>query len=185
MKNVTLTPFTTGLLTHSSRRHSLSQDKMRHVLLDLLTDNEPQNTHEGGAFHSTSHRTLRLRVLRDLQWLFNSVNSESHLNLSDFPHVRRSSINYGIPSLAGKRISELRMHDIQQAMKDAILHFEPRIMADGLRVTHLSDPHSTSSQNILSIEMNGYLWCMPYPLEFTFRSDIDLENGHVDLQDLG
>jgi type VI secretion system protein ImpF len=29
------------------------------------------------------------------------------------------------------------------------------------------------------------LWCVPYPQEFLFRTDIDLETGHMDLADMG
>jgi len=38
---------------------------------------------------------------------------------------------------------------------------------------------------VLSIEIKGRLWCVPYPLEFLFRTDVDLENGHFELKDIG
>lgn len=162
-----------------------SRDKMQPVLLDLLTDHEPQKKHENPARNLLSPGELRHRVLRDLQWLFNCVNSESDIDLEHYPQVRRSTINYGIASMAGKRMSDIEWSDIQQALTESILTFEPRILPDGLQVRCISDTHSLELHNVLSIEIKGRLWCVPYPLEFLFRTDVDLENGHFDLKDAG
>lgn len=70
-------------------------------------------------------------------------------------------------------------------MTDAILHFEPRILPQGLQVRCVSDLTSLSLHNVLSIEIKGRLWCVPYPLEFLFRTQVDLESGHFELQDAG
>ncbi|MBB1174697.1 type VI secretion system baseplate subunit TssE, partial [Klebsiella pneumoniae] len=84
-----------------------SRDKMQPVLLDMLTDDEPQKKQEAQVRNLVSHSELRRRVVRDLQWLFNCVNSESNLDLGDFPQVRRSTLNSGIASRAGKRMSDI------------------------------------------------------------------------------
>ncbi|CAM4197621.1 type VI secretion system baseplate subunit TssE [Serratia silvae] len=162
-----------------------SRDKMQPVLLDLLTDDEPQKKQEIAARHLLSAGELRHRVLRDLQWLFNCVNSESSIDLEHYPQVRRSTINYGIAPMAGKRMSEIEWSDIQRALTESILTFEPRILPEGLQVRCISDTNSLELHNILSIEIKGRLWCVPYPLEFLFRTDVDLENGHFDLKDVG
>ncbi|AHG20840.1 hypothetical protein Z042_15425 [Chania multitudinisentens RB-25] len=162
-----------------------SRDRMQPVLIDLLTDHEPQKKQEAAARNLLSPGELRHRVLRDLQWLFNCVNNESSLDLEAYPQVRRSTLNYGIASMAGKRMSDIEWPDIQQALTNSILTFEPRILPDDLQVRCISDPHSLELHNVLSIEIKGRLWCVPYPLEFLFRTDVDLENGHFDLKDAG
>ncbi|KFK97900.1 MULTISPECIES: type VI secretion system baseplate subunit TssE [unclassified Serratia (in: enterobacteria)] len=162
-----------------------SRDRIQPVLLDLLTDHEPQKKQESAARHLLSSSELRHRVLRDLQWLFNCVNSESSLDLESYPQVRRSTVNYGIASMAGKRMSDIEWSDIQQALTESILTFEPRILPEGLQVRCISDTHSLELHNVLSIEIKGRLWCVPYPLEFLFRTDVDLENGRFDLKDVG
>ncbi len=47
------------------------------------------------------------------------------------------------------------------------------------------DTKSLDLHNVLSIEIKGRLWCVPWPLEFLFRTDVDLENGHFELKDAG
>lgn len=132
-----------------------------------------------------THAALRRNVLRDLQWLFNTINHDASGDLSALPHVNRSVVNFGVAPLAGKRMSDIEWHDIQRKLTEAIINFEPRILPQGLQVRCVSDTSSLDLHNVLSIEIKGRLWCVPYPLEFLFRTDVDLENGHFELKDAG
>ncbi|KAA8998174.1 type VI secretion system baseplate subunit TssE [Affinibrenneria salicis] len=160
------------------------RDKMLPTLLDRLTDNAPDQQKDAAGSRLISHKALRRTVLRDLQWLFNCINSEAIQDLSAYPQVRKSTYNFGVAPLAGKRMSDIEWNDIQRKLTDAILSFEPRIIPQGLQVRCISDTHSLDLHNVLSIEIKGRLWCVPYPLEFLFRSDVDLENGHFELKDM-
>jgi type VI secretion system protein ImpF len=82
--------------------------------------------------------------------------------------VRRSVANFGVAPLAGQRMSDIEWQDIQRKLTDAILHFEPRILPQGLMVRCISDTKSLDLHNVLSIEIKGRLWCVPYPLSFCF-----------------
>ncbi|EMH4164414.1 type VI secretion system baseplate subunit TssE [Pluralibacter gergoviae] len=162
-----------------------ARDKMQPSLLDRLTDNQPHKTQEPANSNLITHSTLRRHVLRDLQWLFNTINHDDPQALETFTEVRRSVINYGVSPLAGMRMSDIEWHDIQHKLTEAIISFEPRILPQGLQVRCISDTRSLDLHNVLSIEIKGRLWCVPYPLEFLFRTDVDLENGHFELKDAG
>ncbi len=167
-------------------QNSLSaRDKLQPSLLDRLTDNEPDKRQESSNQQLISHSTLRRHVLRDLQWLFNTINSEAQHDLAPFSQVRRSVLNFGVSPLAGQRMSDIEWHDIQRKLTEAIINFEPRILPQGLQVRCISDTRSLNLHNVLSIEIKGRLWCVPYPLEFLFRTDVDLENGNFELKDVG
>ncbi|WP_297196374.1 type VI secretion system baseplate subunit TssE [uncultured Pluralibacter sp.] len=162
-----------------------ARDKMQPSLLDRLTDNQPHKTQEPANSNLITHSTLRRHVLRDLQWLFNTINHDDPQALETFAEVRRSVVNYGVAPLAGMRMSDIEWHDIQRKLTEAIISFEPRILPQGLQVRCISDTRSLDLHNVLSIEIKGRLWCVPYPLEFLFRTDVDLENGHFELKDAG
>ncbi len=161
-----------------------SRDKMQPSLLDRLTDDAPEKRQEPRNSTLIAHAALRRHVLRDLQWLFNTVNNDAQLSLTGLSQVRRSVVNFGVAGLAGKRMSDIEWQDIQHKLTEAILHFEPRILPQGLQVRCISDTQSLDLHNILSIEIKGRLWCVPYPLTFLFRTDVDLENGHFELKDV-
>ncbi len=184
-------PANDGSLLHSGWRARSKQDrvttrdKLQPSLLDRLTDNEPDKPREPVNSNLMSHTLLRQQVLRDLQWLFNTINQDASLDLSTLPQVSRSVVNFGVAPLAGKRMSDIEWQDIQHKLTEAIIHFEPRILPQGLQVRCISDTASLDLHNVLSIEIKGRLWCVPYPLEFLFRTDVDLENGHFELRDAG
>ncbi|WP_188249243.1 type VI secretion system baseplate subunit TssE, partial [Serratia marcescens] len=117
--------------------------------------------------------------------LFNCVNRDSNMDLGDFTQVRSSTRNYGLASLEVKRMSYIELLYIKRALNESIIHLDPRIFPELLQVRLISETGSLELHNVLSIEIKGRLWCVPYPLEFLFRTDVDLENGHFDLKDIG
>ncbi|EKN3445582.1 type VI secretion system baseplate subunit TssE, partial [Yersinia enterocolitica] len=117
-----LTPYQENDLLYNSNypqrkenQRQTSRSNILPMLLTMLTDNEPQKKQEAPLSNLISHHELRLHVLHDLQRLFNCINSESNNTLGDLPWVQRSTINYGIASLAGKCISGIEWKDIQYA----------------------------------------------------------------------
>ncbi|MGB8928342.1 MAG: type VI secretion system baseplate subunit TssE [Pantoea agglomerans] len=175
-----------GGYRHRNKQEALNaRDKMQPSLLDRLTDNAPDKLKESASNTVISHTTLRRNVLRDLQWLFNSINNEAQQDLDPFTEVRRSVLNYGVAPLSGQRMSDIEWQDVQRKLTNSILHFEPRILPVGLQVRCISDTTALDLHNVLSIEIKGRLWCVPYPLEFLFRTDVDLENGHFEFKDVG
>ncbi len=61
-----------------------ARDKMQPSLLDRLTDNDPEKVQEPANSNLITHAALRRHVLRDLQWLFNTINNDAQRDLSGF-----------------------------------------------------------------------------------------------------
>jgi type VI secretion system protein ImpF len=173
------------LIRYQSDSLRVARDRLQPALLDRLTDNYPQTPLDPQGEMLLTHTALRKAVLRDLRWLLNTVNVESSQDLGSFENIRSSTLNYGICALAGKRMSEIDWVDLENAIAGAIRQFEPRILPDSIMVRCVSDTSILEHHNIVSFKIKGMLWCVPYPQEFMFRTDIDLESGHMDLSDMG
>jgi type VI secretion system protein ImpF len=74
------------------------------------------------------------------------------------------------------------MPRLQQAVRQAILDFEPRILRHTVRVQATMSPN-TMNHNTLSFEIEGSLWAQPLPLRMFMKTEIDLETGHVSVID--
>ena len=159
------------------------QDRLQPALLDRLTDEEPDKKLEPREARLLSRSRLRQAVLRDLAWLFNAINLEAQQSLSDHPDARSSTINYGIPALSGTKLAEINFSEFDQALTDAIIAFEPRLLADTVHVTSTTTEDQVAHQNMLGFEVRAKLWAMPYPLELLLRSNLDLESGLVVVQE--
>jgi type VI secretion system protein ImpF len=160
------------------------QERLQPALLDRLTDEEPDKQQELRENRVLSKSRLRQAVLRDLAWLFNATRLERATNMAHVPYARRSVINFGLPAHSGQTASTLEIQDVEQDLKQAILDFEPRILAESLEVKALADLNQLDRHNVLGIQIRGQLWAQPVPLELLIRTEIDLETGKVQLADL-
>jgi type VI secretion system protein ImpF len=157
------------------------QERLQPSLLDRLTDDNPGSREESRDQRVFSVRRLREVVLRDLGWLMNTTNLQTHEDLSDYPEVARSVLNYGIGELAGLLSSSLDSIALEQKLRAAIRQFEPRILSHSLKVRVITASEQMN-KHALTFEISGELWAQPIPLQLYLRTDVDLETGQVSVQ---
>jgi type VI secretion system protein ImpF len=151
-------------------------------LLDRLTDDDPGETKD--AYHKRVASTAQLResVVRDLGWLLNSVQLSAVQDLSSYPYAQRSVLNYGLPDLAGRTASGIDAVRLEAELRQAILDYEPRLLPRTVVVTVGS---GEVMHNSLQLTIEAELSAHPAPLALCLRTEIDLENGEVNMVDLG
>lgn len=155
-----------------------TKERLQPSLLDRLTDDDPQLGRESRDRRVLSMRRLRQCVLRDLEWLLNTVNLAVTDDLEPFPHAARSVVNYGMPELAGSFASNVDLRLIERGVRQAIVDFEPRILADTVQVRAVVSEESMD-HNALTFEIEGELWAQPLPEKLLLKTEIDLEVGVV------
>lgn len=148
-------------------------------ILDRLTDDEPENrTKDSVGRRGQSLRALRQSVQRDLEWLLNTGNLASAADLDAYPLVAESVLNYGIPDLAGSTSSGVDATSVEQALRKAILDFEPRLLRNTLKVRLYVDPDDMG-HNAMRFDIEGQLWAEPIPEPIFLKTELDLESGSV------
>ena len=105
-------------------------------------------------------------------------------DLDDYPAVVHSVVNYGMPDMAGRTLSGVDSTLLEQAIRRAILDFEPRLVARTLRVRLVVDDKQMN-HNAMAFDIEAELWAQPLPLRLFLRTAIDLESGIIDVRDLG
>ena len=165
------------------RQHQAAKDRLQPALFDRLTDHEPKKHKEKRDAVQVDYEVLRAAILRDLAWLLNTVNLESIVDLDGLDEVKKSSINFGVSPLAGLRMSEIDHINLQNTIRESIINFEPRLMADTLSVQFINEGNYLEHHNVLTLIIKGMMWCNPYPREFLLRTSLDLESGHMDIKE--
>lgn len=160
-------------------------DRLQPALLDRLTDNEPTAKVESPDKRVFTIARLRQSVLRDLNWLFNATQMATLDDLENHPHVANSVVNYGIPAFSGTTVSGVDLRNMEFALHQAIADFEPRLLADSLRVTARHVEDSEHHYNKLSFEIECKLWAQPAPIALLLHTDVDLESGHTAVKEAG
>lgn len=151
---------------------------MQPSLLDRLTDDAPESKVEAREKRVLSLNQLRASVLRDLSWLLNAVHLQATQDLRAYPAAASSTVNFGIPDLAGAAAAGRNTLALERAVRDAILNFEPRILPDSLQVTVRVEPQEMSRHAMVFI-IEGMLWAQPVPLSVYLKTEVDLETGAV------
>ena len=159
-------------------------ENLQPSLLDRLSDDYPQTRQESRERQVISLAKLREAVLRDLGWLLNTDSLSSTEDLSDYPEVSNSVLNYGMPSLSGHTISGAVLKGLERLVKESICNFEPRLIPNTVKVKVVVSPEEMNG-NAMSFSIEGQLWAEPAPLHLVLRTDIDLGNGSVVVRDHG
>ncbi len=149
-------------------------ERLQPSLLDRLTDLAPESRKESLDQQSLTMVQLRRAVLRDLGWLLNATNLDTVDDLPPDSLVRKSTINFGVPGIAGASAMEGRAGFFETMIADAIRTFEPRIRPDTLRVR--ARPFDrVEGLPTLVLEISGELWAQPVPQQLFLETAIELE----------
>ncbi len=158
------------------------KERLQPSLLDRLTDDEPERTKESRNKRVLSTGQLRESVRRDLSWLLNNTQLAAVQDLSGYPEVARSTLNYGVPDLAGKTSSTVDTQALEKAIRAAIVEFEPRLLSQSIRLKAVVDAKKFS-HNALTFVIEAELWAQPLPLRVFLKTDLDLETGEMSVSE--
>ena len=160
-----------------------ARNRLQPALLDRLTDEHPGDRIEADDHRVMSKTQLRQAVLRDLGALFNAVQPLGAVAAED-PLLAGCVLNFGLPPLSGQLASKLDIGVLEAQIREAIVRFEPRILADTLQVKAQESASVLDTHNVIEFEIRGHLWSQPVPLEILLRTQLDLEAGQVEVRDL-
>jgi len=127
-----------------------------------------------------SMRKLRESVLRDLSWLLSTVSYDTSQDLTAWPAVACSVLNYGLPSVAGLASGNFDPVEAARRLQTSIENFEPRLTH--VRVT----PEFTAARmdmHALKFRVEAQLWGQPTPQQLLLHTQIDVESADVVISD--
>lgn len=149
------------------------------TLFDRLRDDAPGRAGERPSDYTVTPAQMRDIVQRDLAFLLNTSNAEDLIDRARHPEAAASTVNFGVPPLAGSYISERKWADIEVIIRRAITDYEPRLLPGSIKVSPLMKEGATESYNVLLFEIRAMINLKPYPLELTVQSSVDLETNRM------
>lgn len=103
-------------------------------LLDRLTDNDRAVTRESEAAGQLSSHRMRDYLKRDISNLLATIRLEDITDLSAYPNIRTSVLNYGIGDISGMPEKNVRALELEAMVRDALRAFEPRLSPGSVHV---------------------------------------------------
>lgn len=131
---------------------------------------------------AATEQLIRAEVRNDLSMLVNAVALESTLDLDDYPHVRASILNYGVPDIVARTLTDRDVARVGQELRAALKVFEPRIVAETIVVER--DAHANPEALALRFVVRGDLICNPVNVPVEFLADVEFEGQKISIKRL-
>ena len=125
-------------------------------------------------------RELRLCVQRDIAWVMNDINFASAVDLTDYPEIATSVLNYGLPELTGRSLDRIAMLARVSEIGTAIRAFEERLRPDSLRVDF--DEGLIETENKLRFSISAEVRNAVEESWIELKTTVDLDDGHVEVE---
>jgi type VI secretion system protein ImpF len=127
--------------------------------------------------YGISEHALISEVRRDLQALLNTVQLNSTLDLSDFPEVKNSILNYGLPDLSVHVVDTIRIEQLAIDIREALIRFEPRMDPRTLVVER--DREFEKDNIKVRFLIKAEIRCDPVRVGSEFIADVDPAFGRI------
>ena len=149
------------------------------TLFDRLRD-EASRTSELPSDYTVTPAQMRDIVQRDLALLLNTTNAEDLIDRERHAEAAASTLNFGVPPLAGSYLSQRKWADIERIIRRAVQDYEPRLIPETVSVVPLMKEDGAAEEyNVLLFEIRAQIHLRPYPLEFMVQSAVDLETNRM------
>ncbi|WP_395351754.1 type VI secretion system baseplate subunit TssE [Variovorax sp. UC122_21] len=147
------------------------------TLFDRLRDEAPGQRRDTMSDAAASPARLREIVRRDLSFLLNTTSAEDRIDRARHALAAASTLNFGVPAFAGGHASQRRWSELERMLRRAIRDYEPRLVADSLRIVPLAGADDPGNE--LRFEIHALIDHRPCPLEFMVHGTVDLESRRV------
>jgi type VI secretion system protein ImpF len=148
------------------------------TLFERLLDDEPKKSSEPHDKFFYDSRMMRKLVQLNIGEILNNANIDSQLDAQNHKWVAKSVLNYGIAPLVGSYSTPHGWASIERVIRESIIRFEPRIIAESLLVTQLDN----ARKGIVQFEIRGLIKWNPHPIDLCVEGAYDVETAHAELR---
>lgn len=125
---------------------------------------------------------MRTEITDDLSNLLGTVQLGAAIDLTDFPYVRKSVLNYGMPDLMRLTLSDLSSSQVQRDLRETIELYEPRL--DPKRLVIQAREDAADGRQHVSFDIRSEMRAEPVDVSVSFSARIDPGAGKVALAGL-
>jgi type VI secretion system protein ImpF len=119
-------------------------------------------------------------VRRELAWLLNTTHLGASIDLGPYPKVAASVLNYGVPDLAGRTMSDQAVEERARDIRAAIETFEPRLDKSKLNVRVRA---AGERENAVTYLIEGVVHGAASDAEVRLLTDVEADTGAVTVRD--
>lgn len=120
---------------------------------------------------------LRACVIRDIAWILNDTYFEAAIPLDDFPEVKTSILNQGVPDLTSLTANKDTFVRRSRDLTEAVRKFEPRLIEQTVNVSFAQA--TVDDENKIRFVISGELRGAFDDRYIEFKTSVALDTGDV------
>ncbi|EKS6740451.1 GPW/gp25 family protein [Enterobacter ludwigii] len=150
-------------------------------LLDRLLDDEPRKQIEAWDKYHYDARKMRALIQNNITDILNVANMEDQLDVNIHNEVASSVVNFGISPVIGRHATSESWASVERKIRDAIIRFEPRLIADSVMIILNGDTESPARNGIIEFEIRALVYWIPQPFDLSLGARYDTETESAGL----
>lgn len=147
-------------------------------LLQRLKDDDPKSKKDITSHQKNDFDSIRKIIINNIFDIINAQNLEYQIDQERYPFLVDSVINYGVLPHLGDNNFTKKNHHFESELRKAIIRFEPRLIADSVRVK--TNTNSKNTGVILTFELEALVFWLPEPRDLCLKLNYDKQLNQFD-----
>lgn len=130
----------------------------------------------------TTEDNLRRHLSNDLASLMNTISLDAAVDLTDYPYIRKSIINYGFGDLSALSDKGFAAAEMSRFIRETLIRHEPRLIPASIEITVNKDIESVTQR--LTFDISADMVASPVDVPLDFVAEVDLGAGKIQMTKL-
>jgi type VI secretion system protein ImpF len=127
----------------------------------------------------TTEETLRRHLSQDMASLMNTISLDASVDLTDYPYIQKSIINYGFSDLSALSDKAFATGEMARFIRDTLIRHEPRLIPGTIEINVNRDAESVTQR--LTFDISADMVASPVDVPLDFVAEVDLGAGKIQM----
>lgn len=130
----------------------------------------------------TTEESLRRHLSNDLASLMNTISLDAVEDLSDYPYIQKSIVNFGFGDLSSLSDKGYAASEMSRFIRDTLIRHEPRLIPSTIEINVNKDAQSVTQR--LTFDIAADMVASPVDVPLDFVAEVDMGAGKIQMTKL-
>jgi type VI secretion system protein ImpF len=130
----------------------------------------------------TTEESLRRHLSNDLASLMNTISLDASVDLTDYPYIQKSIVNYGFGDLSTLSDKGFAAAEMARFIRETLIRHEPRLIPNTIEINVNKDLESVTQR--LSFDIAADMVASPVDVPLDFVAEVDMGAGKIQMTKL-
>lgn len=130
----------------------------------------------------TTEESLRRHLSNDLASLMNTISLDAIVDLTDYPYIQKSIVNFGFGDLSTLSDKGYAAAEMSRFIRETLIRHEPRLIPATIEI-HVNKEAESVTQR-LTFDISADMVASPVDVPLDFVAEVDMGAGKIQMTKL-